>query len=352
MAPEKKSTTYAEAGVDIDAGNRAVALMKDAVGATHGPEVLAGIGAFGGLFSLSGLKGLEEPVLAASTDGVGTKVRIASRYGRLDSVGVDLVNHCIDDILVQGARPLFFLDYVASSKLAPTDIAAVVGGMARACKAAGVALLGGETAEMPGVYAEGEIDVVGTIVGVVDRSRILDGTRIRPGDAVIGIASDSPHTNGYSLIRHILGDRDLDVPEPALDGQKPLDLLLTPHRCYVPEVTALQDADLDLRGLAHITGGGLIENPPRVLPEGTAMSLDRSTWEVPALFRWLGELGGVADAELHRVFNMGLGLLVVLPADQVDIALSVLGEDAWHVGEIVAHDGSPTVFFTPELEPS
>lgn len=352
MAPEKKSTTYAEAGVDIDAGIRAVSLMKDAVSATHGPEVLAGIGAFGGLFSLSGLKGMEDPVLAASADGVGTKVRIASQYGRLDSVGVDLVNHCIDDILVQGAKPLFFLDYVASSKLAPEDIAAVVGGMAKACRAAGVALLGGETAEMPGVYADGEIDVVGTIVGVVDRPKILDGARIAPGDAVIGIASDSPHTNGYSLIRHILGDRDLDVPEPALDGAKPLDLLLTPHRCYLPEVGALLDGGIDLRGLAHITGGGLIENPPRVLPQGTAMSLDRSTWEVPALYRWLGELGGVADAELHRVFNMGLGLLAVVPADQVDAALALLGDDAWRVGEIVAHDEAPTVFFTPELEPA
>ncbi|MCA9566263.1 MAG: phosphoribosylformylglycinamidine cyclo-ligase [Myxococcales bacterium] len=343
-----EGTTYAAAGVDIDAGNRAVALMKDAVSATHGPEVLAGIGAFGGLFSLGTLE-MREPVLAASTDGVGTKVRLATRYGRLASVGMDLVNHCIDDILVQGARPLFFLDYVASAKLTPEDVAAVVGGMAEACRAAGCALLGGETAEMPGVYAAGEIDVVGTIVGVVDRGQIVDGRRIRPGDAVIGIASHSPHTNGYSLIRHVLGDRDLTVHEPAL-GAAPVDLLLRPHRSYLPEVGALRAAGVDIKGMAHITGGGLIENPPRVLPPETALRLDRTQWPVPPLFTWLAELGGIADAEMHRVFNMGLGLLVVLPEDQVERALDALGADAWHVGDIVPHHGRPTVFFSPDLQ--
>ena len=200
--------TYKDAGVDIDAGLRAVSLMKDAVSATHGPAVLAGVGAFGGLFSLKGLANMAEPVLAASADGVGTKVRIASRYNRFEGIGADLVNHCINDILVQGAHPLFFLDYVASSKLDPVEIATVVGGMAKACKASGCALLGGETAEMPGVYMDGEIDVVGTIVGAVDRDAIIDGSTITPGDVVIGKLRQAC-TNGYSLIRHVLGDRDL-----------------------------------------------------------------------------------------------------------------------------------------------
>lgn len=337
---------YKAAGVDIDAGNQAVSLLKDAVNATHGPEVLAGVGSFGGLFSLAGLAGMKEPVLAASADGVGTKVRLAARYGRLEGVGMDLVNHCIDDILVQGARPLFFLDYVASSKLEPAQVAAVVGGMAKACRAAGCALLGGETAEMPGVYVPGELDVVGTIVGVVDREAIIDGTRIQPGDAVIGLASASPHTNGYSLIRAILGD--LDPTEPVEGLGVPLDLLLEPHRSYLADVAALREA-VDVKGLAHITGGGLIENPPRVLPPGTAMHLDRSAWQIPPLFRWLAERGGIADAELHRVFNLGLGLLAVVPADQVDAALSAVSVPCWHVGAIEAHTDGPRVRFTPEL---
>jgi len=346
MSGQKSS--YRDAGVDIDAGNRTVALMKDAVNATHGPAVLAGVGAFGGLFSLSGLRGMTDPVLAASADGVGTKVRIAAKYNRLAGVGADLVNHCVDDILVQGARPLFFLDYVASSKLHPEQVASVVGGMAKACKATGCALLGGETAEMPGVYCEGEIDVVGTIVGVVDRPKIIDGSRVAPGDVVIGLASASPHTNGYSLIRHILGDRDLDVYEPALDA-KPVDLLLEPHRPYVADVDAIEAAGIEIKGMAHITGGGLIENPPRIMPENTTLHLDRESWSVPPLFRWLQSLGNVADSEMHRVFNMGLGLLVIVPAEKAQAAIDAAVTPAWRVGEIRTGEGAPNVVFHPSF---
>lgn len=339
--------TYAAAGVDIDAGNRAVSLLKDAVNATHGPEVLAGVGAFGGLFSLGSLAGMTEPVLAASADGVGTKVRLAVEHGRLEGVGMDLVNHCVDDILVQGARPLFFLDYVASSKLHPEDVAAVVTGMAKACKAVGCALLGGETAEMPGVYADGEMDLVGTIVGVVDRPKILDGKAIAVGDVVLGLQSASPHTNGYSLIRHLLGDLDLTVPVDAL-GAAPIDLLLEPHRSYLADITTVMERGIPIHGLAHITGGGLIENPPRVLPPGVAVSLER-TWPIPPLFTWLQQLGSVTDAEMHRVFNMGLGLLVIVPADQADAVLAAVSTPAWRVGTIVEHTQGPRVLFTPAL---
>ena len=240
-------TTYKDAGVDIDAGNRAVELAKASVAKTHGPAVLAGVGTFGGLFSLAAFSDYKQPVLAASTDGVGTKVRIAAQYGRLEGVGHDLVNHCINDIMVQGAQPLFFLDYVASSQIVPEQIAAIVSGMAAACKAAGCALLGGETAEMP-VYA-GEVDVVGTIVGIVDREQVIDGASIAPGDVVLGLPSASPHTNGYSLIRHVLGDQDLSLFDDELDAV-PLDLLLEPHRAYLGDYVRSSTARSRPRGLS------------------------------------------------------------------------------------------------------
>ncbi len=347
-----QSARYTDAGVDIDAGARAVELLKSAVTATHGPAVLAGVGAFGGLFDLGALAHMARPVLAASTDGVGTKVRLAARYGRLAGVGVDLVNHCVNDILVQGAEPLFFLDYVASAKLAPADVAAVVGGMADACKAAGCALLGGETAEMPGVYRDGELDVVGTIVGAVERDAIIDGSRLAPGDAVIGLASSGPHTNGYSLIRHVLEpfDLDLEAPEEALDGAAPIDLLLEPHRSYLGDVRSLRAAGVDIRGLVHVTGGGLIDNPPRILPDGLALALDREAWPTPPLFRWLRDLGKIEPAEMLRVFNCGLGLLVALPAEHIPLARGALmaaGTDHWIVGRIERRGIDPVVFHPP-----
>ncbi len=334
--------TYKDAGVDIDAGNRAVALMKAAVESTHGAEVLGGVGSFGGLFDASALKGMEAPVLVSSTDGVGTKTRVAAAVGRYDTIGRDIVNHCVDDILVQGARPLFFLDYIAAASLLPERIAAVVSGCAAACREAGCALIGGETAEMPGVYQEGELDLVGTIIGVVDRPQLIDGSRVQVGDAVIGIASSGLHTNGYTLARRILADLDWSEPRAEL-GRSLGEALLEPHRSYLPAFDALRAGDIDIRGLAHITGGGLVENPPRILPEGTGMELRTDAWEIPPLFRFIQTWGRVADSEMRRAFNLGLGLLVVVPPNQAAAAREAVGADAWHVGTIT--DGDRRVSF-------
>ena len=337
-----ESSAYLDAGVNIASGARAVKLMSDAVRATYGPEVLLGIGAFGGLFDASALTGLDSPVLVASTDGVGTKTKIASALGRYDTIGHDIVNHCVNDILVQGARPLFFLDYIASSKLDPEMVAAVVSGAAAACQAAGCALLGGETAEMPGVYAAGEFDLVGTVVGVVDRAAIIDGSRIQPGDVVIGLASSGLHTNGYSLARRVFDDWDLSAVVPEI-GEPLGDALLAPHRCYLPDVERLRQAGVDIRGLAHITGGGLIDNPPRILPDGLAMHLRRASWPVSPLFHLIQQTGQISDHEMAHVFNLGLGMLVVMQAEQAADALAELGEDAWLVGKITAQGDGPRV---------
>jgi phosphoribosylformylglycinamidine cyclo-ligase len=334
--------TYRDAGVDIEAGTRAVELMKDAVRATYGPEVLLGIGAFGGLFDVSALKQMASPVLVASTDGVGTKTKIATALGRFDTIGHDIVNHCLNDILVQGARPLFFLDYIASSRLDPERVAAVVGGCAAACKAAGCALLGGETAEMPGVYAPGEFDLVGTIIGVVDRHQIVDGHTIAPGDRIIGLGSSGLHTNGYSLARRIFQDRDLRAVVPEL--RQPLgDALLTPHRGYLAEVQQLWGAEISIKGMAHITGGGLIENPPRIFPDGMAARIERGCWPIPPIFQLIQQAGDISHEEMARVFNLGLGMLLVVPSDQVDRALSLLDGQAWAVGEIIPRGDGPLV---------
>lgn len=337
--------TYRDAGVDIAAGTRAIDLMKDAVRSTYGPEVLLGIGAFGGLFDISALKGLAAPVLVASTDGVGTKTKIAATLDRYDTIGHDIVNHCINDILVQGARPLFFLDYIASSQLDPAMVATVVGGCAAACRAAGCALLGGETAEMPGVYAAGEFDLVGTIVGVVDRPAIIDGTTITPGDAVIGLASVGLHTNGFSLARRVLAGWDLAAIVPEL-GRPLGDALLVPHRSYLPEIGKLWAAGIAVKGLAHITGGGLIDNPPRILPEGVALRLRMGSWPVSPLFQLIQRTGNIDLLEMAHVFNLGLGMLAIVPPEQAAAALAVLGTDAWQVGDTVADEGKPRVELT------
>jgi phosphoribosylformylglycinamidine cyclo-ligase len=327
------AVTYQTAGVDIAAGARAVELMKDAVRATYGPEVLLGIGAFGGLFNSAALKEMDAPVLVASTDGVGTKTKIASALGRYDTIGYDIVNHCVNDILVQGARPLFFLDYIASSRLDPEMVATVVSGAAAACRAAGCALLGGETAEMPGVYAPGEFDLVGTVVGVVDRQAIIDGSTIQPGDAVIGLASSGLHTNGFSLARRVIEGWDLRAELPEL-GRPLGEALLAPHRCYLAEIQRLQQAGITIKGLAHITGGGLIDNPPRILPAGAAIHLRRGSWPIPPLFQLIQRAGQIDPQEIAHVFNLGLGMLVVTPANQATPALHTLGE-GWLVGEVV-----------------
>jgi phosphoribosylformylglycinamidine cyclo-ligase len=326
---------YRRAGVNIDAGQQAASLMAAAVQSTYGPEVLAGMGAFGGLYDATRLQTMAAPVLVASTDGVGTKTRVAARLGRWETIGADLVNHCVNDILVQGARPLFFLDYVASSRLEPQQIATIVQGMAHACRAAGCALLGGETAEMPGVYEAGEVDVVGTIVGVVERGGILDGARIRPGDAILALPASGPHTNGYSLARRVLHHLDWNAPLPALGGT-PGDALLAVHRSYLAPVEALWQAGVDLRGLAHITGGGVIDNLPRILPPETGAIIRRGAWHEPPVFALIQRLGEVSDAEMFRVFNMGLGMLAVVPPEHVAPAQAALPGEVALVGEVVA----------------
>jgi phosphoribosylformylglycinamidine cyclo-ligase len=338
MAP----VTYQDAGVDIAAGARAVDLMKGAVRATYGPEVLLGIGAFGGLFDAAALKGMANPVLVASTDGVGTKTKIAAALGRYDTVGQDLVNHCVNDILVQGARPLFFLDYFAAARLDPSQVATVVTGCASACRAMGCALLGGETAEMPGVYAAGEFDLAGTIVGVVERSAIVDGQSIAAGDAIVGLASTGLHTNGFSLARRVFRDWDLAAPVPAL-SQSLGDALLVPHKSYLADVQRLWDAGITVKGLAHITGGGLLDNPPRIFPPGVAARLARDRWPVPAIFRLIQQTGQIADDEMAHVFNLGLGMLAIVRRDQAPAALQALGAGAWLVGEMIVRGAGPAV---------
>jgi len=333
--PNKKSA-YVQAGVDIDAGNRAVELIKTAVHDTHGPEVLAGIGAFGGLFSVVAIKDMSDPVLVTSTDGVGTKVILAAQTGRYAGVGMDIVNHCIGDILVQGARPLFFLDYFASSKLVPEIVAEVVSGMAAACKDSDCALLGGETAEMPGVYREGHFDVVGTIVGVVDRSEILPKTDIQHDDILVGLASSGPHTNGYSLVRRVFAENPLDQVFPELGGSL-ADAVLAPHRNYLPVLQPALGAGIP-KGLVHITGGGFFENIPRVLPQGCGVILHRKSWPVPALFKLIQSQGQVDPDEMYRIFNMGVGMVAVVAPDQLKQFQSMIPEETWVIGEVT--DGS------------
>ncbi len=328
------STHYRAAGVNLEAADRTVAAIREVVRSTHGPEVLAGVGAFGGMFDASGLP--QDAVLVASTDGVGTKVALALAWGRPEGVGVDLVNHCVNDILVHGARPLFFLDYIACARLDPETVARVVRGMAAACRAVGCALLGGETAEMPGVYAEGQMDVVGTVVGVVSRERRLPRPDIGPGDVLIGLAASGPHTNGYSLIRKVIAGLPPETRLP--DGQTLADTLLAPHRCYLDAVNRLRE-HVPVKALAHITGGGLPGNVPRVLPPGCGVRIWRHAWPVPPVFRFLQERGGIPDEEMFRVFNMGIGMVAIVPANATDRALALLEGQAWVIGEVVEGKG-------------
>lgn len=332
---EDVSQAYARAGVDIAAGIRATELMEEAVRATHGAEVLAGIGAFGGLFDAARLKTMKQPVLVASTDGVGTKTKVAATLERWDTIGQDLVNHCINDILAQGAQPLFFLDYVASSHLDPAQIATIVTGIGHACQEAGCALLGGETAEMPGVYRAGEIDVVGTVVGVVDRSTIIDGSRIEAGDAILALPSTGLHTNGYTLARSVLSELDWNRPRAEL-GCTPGEALLAVHRCYLRPVQQLLDTGIDVKGLAHVTGGGIIDNLPRILPDGLGAELHRGSWPEPPIFDLIQRLGDISDAEMFHVFNMGVGMLVAVPAAHSKKARDVLHDECYVVGDVRA----------------
>jgi phosphoribosylformylglycinamidine cyclo-ligase len=337
-----KPSTYSDAGVDIGEGARAVELMKAAVRRTHDARVLAGIGAFGGMFDASALKQMVAPVLVASTDGVGTKTKIAAKLGRWDTVGQDLVNHCVNDILVHGAQPLFFMDYVAASKLDARQVATVVGGMAQACAENGVALLGGETAEMPGVYVDGEIDVAGTIVGVVDRAQAITGERIQAGDAILGLHSTGLHTNGYSLARRALSDLDWHTLRDDL-GASIGEALLAVHRSYASQVATLRAAGIDVRGLAHITGGGILENVPRVLPHHVAAVFDLGRWPVPPIFALIQSRGGVDLHEMYRVFNMGVGMIAVAPQSQAQAALKALAGGGSLCGRIILRETEPVV---------
>ncbi len=339
----KASHTYAQSGVNIDAGNRAVALMTAEVRSTYTPAVLAGIGAFGGLFDASVLKSLTRPVLVASTDGVGTKVKLAARANRYQAIGQDIVNHCINDILVQGARPLFFLDYFATSALKPEVTAEIVAGMASACREAGCVLLGGETAEMPGVYAPGEFDVAGTIVGLVEYEHILPRLDIQAGDLLVGLPSSGPHTNGYSLIRQIFDDAKLDTYYPELGGSL-TDALLAPHRSYLSWMLPVFGLDPNpVKALAHLTGGGFIENIPRILPEGLGAVVHWNSWTIPPLFKLIQSQGNIAWDEMARVFNLGIGMVAVVPPGDLTRFQAALPQPGAVIGEIVAGEKQVTL---------
>jgi phosphoribosylaminoimidazole synthetase len=330
--------SYAAAGVDIDEGSRAVSEMKAAVEATHDNGVLKGVGSFGGVFSAAAITALADPVLVASTDGVGTKVELAARLGMVRGVGTDIVNHCIDDVLVQSARPLFFLDYIAASVLDADMVADVVGGMADACRAAGCALLGGETAEMPGVYLPGAFDIAGTLIGVAERSELLPRPDVAAGDVLIGVASSGPHTNGYSLLRKVFDWIPMDVVPDGFDRALG-ETLLEPHRSYLDVLRAALDSG-KIKALAHITGGGLPENLPRVLPDDVDARIALGSWPVSPLFRLVRELTPqMSTEELYRTLNMGIGMVIVCSPDDAAAVQATIDEPTWTIGSLVPGSG-------------
>ena len=343
-AESKPSLSYRDAGVDIDAGNELVERIKPAIKRTRRPGVIGGIGGFGGLFELP-LDRYPHPYLVSGTDGVGTKLRLAIDLDRYDGIGIDLVAMCANDIAVLGAEPLFFLDYYATGKLEIGVAEQVIAGIADGCVQAGCALIGGETAEMPGMYAEDDFDLAGFCVGIVDRDSVIDGSRVRPGDALIALASSGPHSNGYSLIRKIVEISDADLGQDC--GGRPLaDALLEPTRIYCKPLLELDRANTP-HAIAHITGGGLTENIPRVLPEGCAARIDTDSWQLPPVFQWLQQNGGVSDDEMRRTFNCGVGMVLAVDRDLADTivwALRDAGESAWQIGEVVPRDGDAVVY--------
>ncbi len=346
-----KDSRYADAGVDIDAKAAALARAKTAIRSTFTPGVLGDVGGFGGLFRPD-FSAYREPVLVGSTDGVGTKLKIAIAMDRHDTCGADLVNHCVNDILVQGARPLFFLDYIATGKVEPGIIGSIIEGIARACRENGTALLGGETAEMPGFYAAGEYDVAGTIVGVVDRERILDGSRIAEGDVVVGLPSLGLQTNGYTLARKVFFETMGLEPKARVDelgGRAVGDVLLDPHLSYLRPMESLLDADL-VHGMAHLTGGGFYDNIPRVLPEGLDVVIKSGSWVVPPVFEMIAREGKVSFEEMHRVFNMGIGMVVFVAAADLGRAAQLLrdADVKWNAVGNVRGRGSRRVVVEPE----
>ncbi len=339
----ERGGSYEAAGVSIERGERTVGLMRSAVEKTHGPEVLGGAGGFAGLYALAGYR---EPVLASTIDGIGTKVLVAKETGRYASLGADIVNHCANDVLATGARPLLFLDYVGTGRLDPDAVAQVVRGAAEACGSLGVALVGGETAEMPGLYAEGDFEVVGVCVGACERGEVVTGGDVRPGDAVLGLASSGLHTNGYTLARKVLAEAGISYAETPEGLDRPVgEIFQEPHRAYVREIESLREA-VEVRGMAHVTGGGLVGNLPRALG-GLGARLDAGSWEEPAVFRLIRSLGNVPEDEMRRVFNLGVGFCAVVPAESAQSGLDALraaGCEAWRIGEVAAEPGGGVEF--------
>ncbi|KGM29368.1 phosphoribosylformylglycinamidine cyclo-ligase [Photorhabdus luminescens] len=330
----KTSLSYKDAGVDIDAGNALVNRIKGVVKQTRRPEVMGGLGGFGALCALP--QKYREPILVSGTDGVGTKLRLAMDLKRHDTIGIDLVAMCVNDLVVQGAEPLFFLDYYATGKLDVDTAASVITGIAEGCQLSGCALVGGETAEMPGMYHGEDYDVAGFCVGVVEKSEIIDGSKVQAGDALIALAASGPHSNGYSLIRKILAVSNTDPEATELEGKSLADHLLAPTKIYVKSLLSLIE-HVDVHAIAHLTGGGFWENIPRVLPENTQAQINESSWQWPAIFNWLQQTGNVSRHEMYRTFNCGVGMIIALPPTAVEHAIELLtaaGEKAWHIGSI------------------
>ena len=340
---QKKSLNYRDAGVDIDTGSQLIEKIKPHVARTMRPEVIGGLGGFGALFEIP-LDRYQQPVLVSGTDGVGTKLKLALEMNRHDTIGIDLVAMCVNDILVLGAEPLYFLDYYATGRL-DNDVATdVIKGIAEGCLQSGAALTGGETAEMPGMYSEGDYDLAGFCVGIVEKSAIIDGSKVAAGDALIGIAASGPHSNGYSLVRKVLEVSQASLSDDC--GGQPLgDALLAPTRIYVKSVRQLLD-QVDIHAMSHITGGGLLENIPRVMPENTRARINAGSWEMPAVFKWLQAEGNIETSEMHRTFNCGVGMVLVVSAEDADTAIESLnasGESAWLLGDVVSSNGTPDV---------
>lgn len=344
---------YRQAGVDVEAGRAFVDRIRAMVDSTRRPEVLSALGGFGGCFELP--SGYQQPVLVSGTDGVGTKLKLSQALDRHDTVGIDLVAMCVNDVLTLGAEPLFFLDYLATGKLAPEQLAQVVAGVASGCQQSGCALLGGETAEMPGFYAPGEYDLAGFCVGIVEKDQMLDGSRVRVGDRLIGLSSSGVHSNGFSLVRKIVAEGPRDAREagrpvgyswdekPPIFGKQPLgEVLLTPTQLYVKPVLAALKSDLSIHGMAHITGGGLPENLPRCLGQGQSIQLVPDSWPVLPVFEWIRAAGEVSRADMFNTFNMGIGFVVIVPPDQADVACEQFaseGIESYAIGEVVAGAG-------------
>ena len=334
MSEQKQSLSYKDAGVDIDAGNALVENIKGAVKRTKRPEVMGGLGGFGSVCQLP--SGYKEPVLVAGTDGVGTKLRLAIDLAKHDTVGIDLVAMCVNDLIVQGAEPLFFLDYYATAKLDVDIASSVVEGIAEGCVQSGCALVGGETAEMPGMYHQGDYDIAGFCVGVAEKSRLIDGTKVKAGDQLIALGASGPHSNGFSLIRKVLEVNNTDTNE-LLEGKSIADHLLEPTKIYVKSVLELIKT-VEVNALSHITGGGFWENIPRVLPATAQAVINGNSWQWPSIFNWLKEQGNITEHEMYRTFNCGVGMIIAVPADKVELSIEVLnanGEKAWHIGEII-----------------